>query len=103
MAQWSMNLAWWIGVVEVPAVAGLLWLIHRARRDGDVAREALRAAFERTCAGLRDGLAAHRLEVARGYVSNAHLKDVETRLTEHLLRIEAKLDHVASRAGARRT
>lgn len=32
------------------------------------------------------------MEVAQRYASIGYLKDVETRLTEHLLRIEAKLD-----------
>lgn len=42
---------------------------------------------------LRDGLADFKLDVARNYVSIPYLKDIEKRLTAHLLRIEAKLDH----------
>lgn len=69
------ELAWWVTAVELPALAGLFWLVQRTR----------------------EALADYKLEVARTYASLAHLKDVEVRLTEHLLRIEAKLDHVAAR------
>jgi hypothetical protein len=37
-------------------------------------------------------LADFKLDIARNYASIAYLKDVENRLTAHLLRIEAKLD-----------
>jgi hypothetical protein len=46
---------------------------------------------------LRGALADYKLDVAQNYASISLLKDVETRLTEHLLRIEAKLD-LSSRA-----
>lgn len=39
-------------------------------------------------------LAAYKLQVAEKYVSQGHLKEVEERLTGHLLRIEAQLDKV---------
>jgi ubiquinone biosynthesis protein UbiJ len=39
--------------------------------------------------------ASSNTDVAQRYASIAHLKDVETRLTEHLLRIEAKLGQPA--------
>jgi hypothetical protein len=44
---------------------------------------------------MREGLADYKLEVAKNYVSIAYLKDVERRLTDHLLRIDAKLDGAA--------
>jgi hypothetical protein len=40
----------------------------------------------------REALSAYKLEVAKSYVTTSTLKDVESRLTEHLVRIEAKLD-----------
>jgi hypothetical protein len=36
-----------------------------------------------------------KLHVATHYASVAYLKDVEARLVQHLLKIEAKLDRVA--------
>jgi hypothetical protein len=45
---------------------------------------------------LRHALAEFKLEVARGYASIGYIKDVENRLTAHLLRIEGKLDGVGA-------
>ncbi|MDX9862832.1 MAG: hypothetical protein RBS99_18135 [Rhodospirillales bacterium] len=85
---WAVDAAWWITAVEIPALAGLYWLIWRHRRDADIA-----------IARLREGLAAYKLEVAKSYASIAYLREVEKRLTEHLLRIEDKLDAVRSGRG----
>ncbi|MBP2301592.1 hypothetical protein [Azospirillum picis] len=79
--QGGLDLAWWITAVELPAMTALFWLIVRARKDAE-------SAF----AALRENLAAYKLEVAKTYVSVATLRDVEQRLTDHLLRIETKLD-----------
>lgn len=91
--------AWWITAFELPALAGLFWLIVRVRNDADAAVDALRTAIETAAGQLRDGLAAHKLEVAKSYASMQTLREVERRLTDHLLRIEAKLD--AERAALR--
>ena len=48
---------------------------------------------------LREALGAFRLEVAKSYASIPYLKEVERRLTEHLVRIENKLDGVVQRSG----
>lgn len=98
-----LDLGWWITVVEIPVLAGLFWLNWRARRDAEVAVAALRERTERALDGvrqsadaemhaLREGLGAYKLEVAKSYASIGLLKDVEARLTAHLLRIERKLD-----------
>lgn len=85
------HLLWWLGAVEAPAFGGLFWLIWRVRREA-----------ETRLAGLAARLADDRLEAARTYVSWPALKDVESRLTAHLLRIETKLDrHVEALAGGR--
>lgn len=90
---WTLNLAWWISVVELPALAGLFWLAWRNRRDADDGLDDARHEFETGLAHLRDGLAAYKLEVAKSYASIPYLKEVERRLTAHLLRIENKLDN----------
>lgn len=79
---WTLDLVWWATAVELPALAGLFWLMLRGRAE-------LEAEADR----LREDLSAFKLDVARSYASTAALKDVERRLTEHLVRIEAKLDH----------
>ncbi|MGY0715090.1 hypothetical protein [Azospirillum argentinense] len=77
----TVDLVWWISAVELPVMGGLFWLITRLRNDSEAAQ-----------AKVRESLAAYKLEVAKTYVSFAMLRDVEQRLADHLLRIEAKLE-----------
>jgi hypothetical protein len=110
---------WIAAAVETPLVVALAWMIHVLRRsivqgaerperpEGEEGApsadtpsrrrpESLaqqRAALERT----RDDLAAFKLEVARTYVPLSLIRDVDGRLTAHLIRIEQKLDE-ATRA-----
>ncbi len=93
--NWTIDWVWWIGAVELPALAGLFWLIQRVRRDGEAEIDGIRRRVADAAERLRDGLAAYKLEVAQTYASITYLKDVESRLTEHLVRIEAKLDRAA--------
>ncbi|WP_417827747.1 hypothetical protein [Thalassospira sp.] len=88
----SVDVIWWITAVEIPVVASLFWLHWRMRSELLGRAEDQRARHEKDVADLREGLAAFKLDVARNYVSIPYLKDVEKRLTGHLLRIEAKLD-----------
>lgn len=97
---WSMNLVWWITVVEIPSLAGLFWLVWRNRRDQEQALHETRQRLDAAMAQARESLAAYKLEVAKSYVSMAYMKDVERRLTGHLLRIEAKLEpQIPERSG----
>ncbi|AWK87641.1 hypothetical protein [Azospirillum thermophilum] len=95
----TIDLAWWITAVELPVMGGLFWLIVRLRRDQEAALERLRSRAETAQIQVRESLAAYKLEVAKSYVSVATLKDVEQRLTDHLLRIETKLDPVPAPYG----
>jgi hypothetical protein len=74
-------------------LAGLFWMIHGIRRDvqdrierGDI-RDS--DALSRT----RDDLAEFRIEVARTYVPLSLIREVDQRLSGHLLRIEQKLEN----------
>lgn len=49
---------------------------------------------------LRDALSGFKLEVAKTYASQTDLRALESRLVEHLLRIESKLDATALKAEA---
>ena len=86
---------WWISAVELPVFGGLFWMTHRFRREASGTIDTLELRVERQVERFRDGLAAFKLEVAKGYASIAYLKDVEKRLTVHLIRIEKKLDDVS--------
>ena len=67
---WTIDVMWWI--------SAFLSLMEREVRELDEQRRA--------------NLDAFKLEVAKSYASITALKDVERRLTSHLVRIEQKLD-----------
>ena len=77
----------WVTMIESPLLAALFRIIFRQKRD-----------CENSIGFCRDALAEFKLHVARNYVSVNYLKDVENRLTDHLLRIEKKLDGVGRRS-----
>lgn len=69
---------WWVSVIEAPVVAGLFGLIWNVARQVD----------------------QQAAEVARTYASALQVRELELRITSHLLRIEAKLDSTALKAAA---
>ncbi len=87
-----VDLGWWLTMVELPGLAGLFWLIWRSRGEFQRALDLLSLTTQRDMQEAREALAGFKLDVARNYVSIPYLKDVERRLTAHLLRIEAKLE-----------
>jgi hypothetical protein len=89
---WTFDPIWWITAVELPALAGLFVLIWRARRDAQEALEHAASRLDVVDGTTRDQLAAFKVEVATGYASIHALRDSESRLTAHLVRIEKKLD-----------
>lgn len=96
----SQDLMWWITVFDLPAMAGLFWLIWRTRRDGEEALDHLQDLLDQRSSQLREGLNAFKLEVAKNYASHNDLRALEARLVGHLLRIESKLDRTALKAEA---
>jgi hypothetical protein len=90
----QIEATWWISAVEAPIVAALFYMIHGLRRDLhdriDRADQRESDAVTRT----RDELAEFKLEVARAYVPLSLIRDVDRRLSQHLLRIEEKLEEV---------
>lgn len=92
MSNMSVDMVWWITVVEIPVLTALWWLIWRTRRDHETTLERHRQRLDTCIIQAREALASYKLEVAKSYASTGQLKDVEQRLTSHLLRIEAKLD-----------
>ena len=94
------DLVWWITVVDLPAMAGLFALIWRTRQKFEIRSDDLQIALEHRCDQLREALNAFKLEVAKNYASQKDLRGTESRLVEHLLRIESKLDTTALKAEA---
>ena len=84
----------WLAMIELPVFAALFRIIARQRREME---EYLQKSQNHTDGRVdlcKEALADFKLHVARNYVSTNYLKDVENRLTNHLLRIEKKLDDV---------
>ncbi len=96
----NQDLMWWITVFDLPAMAGLFWFVWRTKRDADIAVDDLQDLLEKRSDQLRDALNAFKLEVAKTYASHTDLRELESRLVTHLLRIEAKLDKTALKAEA---
>ena len=96
----SQDLVWWITVVDLPAMAGLFGFIWRTRQQFENHSDDLQMILDHRCDQLREALNAFKLEVAKNYASQKDLRGVETRLVEHLLRIENKLDTTALKAEA---
>jgi hypothetical protein len=92
---WTIDLIWWITAVEMPMLGGLFWLAWRTRNDAEASLDDARHDFETGLSLIREKLSAFKLEVAKSYASIAYLKEVERRLTHHLLRIEDKLDRTS--------
>ena len=82
-ATWTISLAWWITVVELPLILGAYGLILKRGRD-----------FDRELASLSRDLQDYKLTAAQTFASIGYLKDVENRLTAHLDAIEKKLDRL---------
>ncbi|MEO5373169.1 MAG: hypothetical protein H7840_02690 [Alphaproteobacteria bacterium] len=94
----TINIIWWISAVEIPVMAGLFWLFWRSRQDCEHDLDEIRHEMEKGFARAAEALAAYKLEVAKSYASISTMREVEKRLTQHLLRIEQKLDGSGARA-----
>lgn len=92
------GLMWWITVIEIPAISTLFYLILRVRSMNDSCTNELRHALELRTNKLKESLSAFKLETARTYAVIGDLKEVESRIIDHLLRIEEKLDKTAMKA-----
>ncbi|MGE5515312.1 MAG: hypothetical protein ACM31D_05770 [Bacteroidota bacterium] len=100
MEHLGLDLSWWVTAVELPVLGGLFVLIWRGRTEADDRMDEIDHKVDVAGSQLREALAAYKLEVAKTYATTGTLRDVERRLTEHLVRIEAKLDAVGG-VGAR--
>jgi hypothetical protein len=88
------DLRWWITAVELPVLGAMAMMVWRVRHESDHRMDELEHRLDVGMGQARETLAAYKLEVAKSYATTGYLKDVEQRLTEHLVRIEGKLDGV---------
>lgn len=92
--EWTISWAWWITAVEVPVLGCLFWMIHNGRREAERGLLKVYREIQSNLNVVLESLAQSKLEVARLYATIADLKDVEKRLSDHLLRLEARLTYV---------
>lgn len=92
--EWSMSWMWWTTAIEVPVLGCLFWLIHHGRRESERALLRIYREIQGNLNMVLDNLAQSKLETARFYATVTDLKDVEKRLTDHLLRLEARLTYL---------
>jgi hypothetical protein len=103
--EWTISWVWWITAVEVPALGCLFWLTHYGRRESERALLRVYREIQTNLNVVLENLAQSKLDAARLYATAVDLKDVEKRLTGHLLRLESRLTytlHDQSSAGRRR-
>ena len=84
----------WVTMIEVPLFLGLFRMISKNRAHFEDSINDIKGVQEQKLSGCREALSEFKIHVARNYVSVNYLKDVENRITDHLLRIEKKLDNV---------
>ncbi len=89
--EWSFSWIWWITAVEVPVIGCLFWMIHHGRRESEQALLKVYREIQGNLNIVLENLAHSKLEVARLYATMADLKEVEKRLTDHLLRLEGRI------------
>ncbi|SFK21305.1 hypothetical protein [Falsiroseomonas stagni] len=82
---------------DAPLALLMLWMVHLLRRDLTARPEPPQAA---PAPSARDDLVEFKLEVARTYVPLSLIRDLDSRLSLHLVRIEEKLDEVSRAATA---
>lgn len=87
----NINLSWWISVVEIPLFVGGFWLLKNAITLLEKYIKDVEEKSKKDVISLIESLASLRVDVALNYASISCLKDVENRLTAHLLRIEEKI------------
>jgi hypothetical protein len=80
---------------DAPLALLLIWVVHLLRREIAARPEAPPAP-----SSSREELADFKLEVARTYVPLSLIRDLDSRLSLQLLRIEEKLDQVSRSATA---
>jgi len=85
---------------DAPVMLLLIWMLHVLRRDIAQRPEFHAQAPSTPAAPARDELVEFKLEVARTYVPLSLIRDLDSRLSLHLMRIEEKLDEVSRAATA---
>ncbi|MDB2404940.1 hypothetical protein N9W07_00195 [Alphaproteobacteria bacterium] len=87
----------WIIFIEIPIFIALITYIIKQKETINNNIDLIEKNIEKRYRYLNEKINNYKLEVAQKYASVAYLKDVENRLTNHLIRIEEKLDNKLAR------
>jgi uncharacterized membrane protein len=93
-AGFDLDMTTWLTAILLPLLGGLFWMIQGVKRDLQGRLEELAKSKSDALAAVRAELGQHRLEVARGYAPLHAIRDIDRRLSMHLVRIEQKLERV---------
>ena len=88
----SVDMIAWITTIEIPILTAIIAYAHRAKNQLDKRMDTMHESIDKDLQDTKKSLMDYKLEVAQKYASMAYLRDVESRLTNHLIRIEKKLD-----------
>jgi hypothetical protein len=93
----DLDLTTWLTAIMLPVLGAMFWMIQGVKKDlqhrlDELARRKIEALFD-----LREDLAAHKLDVARGYAPLHAIRDIDRRLSLQLVRIEEKLERLGAR------
>jgi hypothetical protein len=94
--EWSFSWMWWTTAIELPVLGCMFWLIHHGRRESERALLRIYREIQGNLSMVLDNLAQSKLEIARFYATVNDLKDVEQRLTDHLIRLETRLTYLSA-------
>ena len=83
----------WIVFIEIPIFIAFMTYIIKQKEAINKNIDLIKINIEKRYRYLNEKINNYKLEVARKYASVSYLKDVENRLTNHLIRIEEKLDN----------
>ena len=75
------SIQWILTAVIFPALGGLFWMIR-----------SIASSIWESVHGIQKELNDLEVDVAKNYASNDKIEKMEARLTDHLLRIESRLD-----------
>jgi hypothetical protein len=93
----DLDLTTWLTAIMLPVLGALFWMIQNGKRDVQERMDALTQRKLDAMLALREDLAGHKLDVARGYAPLHAIRDLDRRLSLHLMRIEDKLERLGGR------
>ena len=82
----------WVVFIEIPIFIAFITYVIKQKEILSNKIDKANDDLENSSKYLNEKINSYKLEVAGKYASVAYLKDVENRLTNHLIRIEEKID-----------